>query len=417
MKKFLLLGAAAMMACAVNAQSITEVWGMTADAAGATANGVRQGTGCNGKIYLAEVGTGMVSEWENGAKTREWNVNQFIIGAGLSYEKEVEGVVSTINYSMWAPIACDDNGNILVNAGGFGDVALATQWVIIPADGSDMQVMTVEYPEAVPAGRVDCAPSKVVGDLLTDAYIPIITNKSTNVIVLNVYADEEAGGVVAFHDASVVIPTALTGGTQDMIAVTADYDFLAEGPSAADLGPKVFQRQRGTAGIYMWDANVSALNTVKNANDVTIGSDGCPETGFAVFTIGETTYYVVPCKTATNTSANKRASSFDVRNAATGEIVATYDSGATNIDNVNGSLAAEVNEDGTATIYVFNQADRIGVYTFDPNGTPSQSGVEETLANDNAPVEYYNLQGVKVANPENGIFVKKQAGKATKVVL
>ena len=34
-----------------------------------------------------------------------------------------------------------------------------------------------------------------------------------------------------------------------------------------------------------------------------------------------------------------------------------------------------------------------------------------------APVEYYNLQGVKVANPSNGIFIKKQGAKATKVIL
>ena len=30
---------------------------------------------------------------------------------------------------------------------------------------------------------------------------------------------------------------------------------------------------------------------------------------------------------------------------------------------------------------------------------------------------YYNLQGVKVANPENGIFIKKQGGRTSKVVL
>ena len=45
------------------------------------------------------------------------------------------------------------------------------------------------------------------------------------------------------------------------------------------------------------------------------------------------------------------------------------------------------------------------------------SGIENTVVNENAPVEYYNLQGVKVANPENGIFIKKQGVKATKVVL
>ncbi|MBE6310499.1 MAG: hypothetical protein E7080_05535 [Bacteroidales bacterium] len=44
------------------------------------------------------------------------------------------------------------------------------------------------------------------------------------------------------------------------------------------------------------------------------------------------------------------------------------------------------------------------------------TGVEEIVI-ENAPVEYYNLQGVKVARPENGIFIKKQGSKTTKVVL
>lgn len=43
-------------------------------------------------------------------------------------------------------------------------------------------------------------------------------------------------------------------------------------------------------------------------------------------------------------------------------------------------------------------------------------GIEE-IATENAPVEYYNLQGVKVANPIDGIFIKKQGGKTTKIVL
>ena len=52
-------------------------------------------------------------------------------------------------------------------------------------------------------------------------------------------------------------------------------------------------------------------------------------------------------------------------------------------------------------------------YAFEITGA---SAIEEVGA-DNAPVEYYNLQGVKVANPSNGIFIKKQGNKATKVVL
>ena len=45
------------------------------------------------------------------------------------------------------------------------------------------------------------------------------------------------------------------------------------------------------------------------------------------------------------------------------------------------------------------------------------SAIEDVVTDENAPVEYYNLQGVRVANPENGVFIKKQGSKATKVVL
>ena len=45
------------------------------------------------------------------------------------------------------------------------------------------------------------------------------------------------------------------------------------------------------------------------------------------------------------------------------------------------------------------------------------SAIENVDADDNAPVEYYNMQGVKVDSPENGVFIKKQGGKATKVVM
>ncbi len=57
------------------------------------------------------------------------------------------------------------------------------------------------------------------------------------------------------------------------------------------------------------------------------------------------------------------------------------------------------------------------VYSFTVNGD-TIVGIDEIEAEDaNAPVEYYNLQGMKVANPEKGIFIKKQGGKTTKVVL
>ena len=50
------------------------------------------------------------------------------------------------------------------------------------------------------------------------------------------------------------------------------------------------------------------------------------------------------------------------------------------------------------------------------NENPEVSGIEGVEA-ENTEVEYYNLQGVKVENPEKGIFIKKQGNKTTKVIL
>lgn len=46
------------------------------------------------------------------------------------------------------------------------------------------------------------------------------------------------------------------------------------------------------------------------------------------------------------------------------------------------------------------------------------NGVESVEFDSNAPVKYFNLQGVEVANPEAGqIVIKKQGSKAVKVVV
>ncbi|MDE6099160.1 MAG: hypothetical protein K2G24_09755 [Muribaculaceae bacterium] len=38
-------------------------------------------------------------------------------------------------------------------------------------------------------------------------------------------------------------------------------------------------------------------------------------------------------------------------------------------------------------------------------------------ADENAPVEYFNLQGVRVQNPENGLYIRRQGKNVTKVIL
>lgn len=55
-------------------------------------------------------------------------------------------------------------------------------------------------------------------------------------------------------------------------------------------------------------------------------------------------------------------------------------------------------------------------YVFYTNNNPA-SGLNTVEVDANAPVEYFNLQGVRVANPANGIFIRRQGAKVSKVIL
>lgn len=50
--------------------------------------------------------------------------------------------------------------------------------------------------------------------------------------------------------------------------------------------------------------------------------------------------------------------------------------------------------------------------------TEGYAGVEDvTVSDENAPVEYYNLQGIRVNNPEGGVYIRRQGNTVTKVLV
>ncbi|MCM1153466.1 MAG: hypothetical protein NC328_07425 [Muribaculum sp.] len=57
-------------------------------------------------------------------------------------------------------------------------------------------------------------------------------------------------------------------------------------------------------------------------------------------------------------------------------------------------------------------------YTFFAKGKQGdENGVDAITLDPNAPAEYYDLQGRKVANPENGLYIIRQGGKAFKQII
>ena len=86
--------------------------------------------------------------------------------------------------------------------------------------------------------------------------------------------------------------------------------------------------------------------------------------------------------------------------------VGTYDKSSKTLSLPEGTKSVVITPSATTGFNAIN------VYYNDP------SGVNDIVAEDsNAPVEYYNLQGVRVANPENGLYIRVQGKKATKVLV
>lgn len=91
-----------------------------------------------------------------------------------------------------------------------------------------------------------------------------------------------------------------------------------------------------------------------------------------------------------------------------------------------GDAAAPADQQTSVAIAHSAKSTLVGPYdvTFNANtgelsfvGAKSSTGLEALISEDYAPVEYFNLQGMKVENPTNGIFVRRQGNKISKVIV
>ncbi len=66
---------------------------------------------------------------------------------------------------------------------------------------------------------------------------------------------------------------------------------------------------------------------------------------------------------------------------------------------------------------VFTATAGVNINTINVITSGVYDSVDDIIVDENAPVEYYNLQGVRVANPENGIYIRRQGSKVSKVLV
>ncbi len=65
-------------------------------------------------------------------------------------------------------------------------------------------------------------------------------------------------------------------------------------------------------------------------------------------------------------------------------------------------------------VTVYNNAPSLYVTNYEK---VVDTGIADIVADENAPVEYFNLQGIRVENPENGLYIRRQGNKVTKVIV
>ena len=108
-----------------------------------------------------------------------------------------------------------------------------------------------------------------------------------------------------------------------------------------------------------------------------------------------------------------------LKNTANGSVIAgekCYTFGVKDSNVMKFYLVDEGAEIPKYSAYLDLSGTSINVLSLDFGDDSEVSGIEDVNAED-AEVEYYNLQGVKVENPEKGIYIMKQGGKTSKVVL
>ena len=132
MKKFLLLGAAAMLAGSVNAQTITGKMSLDWEhsMAGYTASGSKACGQLGKQALVANKATGKVEVWDATGKVKEYNVNQWLIDNKAEINPDDD-----VAYIMGTAVSTDEAGNIIVNLQ-FPAVVSSTKFVAIKPDGT-----------------------------------------------------------------------------------------------------------------------------------------------------------------------------------------------------------------------------------------------------------------------------------------
>ena len=378
---------------------LTKVWQNTSSVPGTAAGGdVRFAAVSGGKLLVNDKANNKILE-----VTASGSSNHYDPASVLS---EYYGqVISTA-------IGCDDAGNILVSTG-FSGVASGKNFAVISADLKSTYKIDLSAIEGYTPARNDQV-GRIRGNMLSNegGYAFITPNGGTSVLVVKI-----KNGAVDTDYTQVSNPIAgVTLNTsccpQPAFATVAEIDALMD--DNGDLSSAFIMRSRGVPGsVFAWnDGNTDMVKAwTFGAAEGNCTTANASVEGFDWFTLKGKSYFIMPVTTDGTTGT--RGSNFAIFDEE-GTCVATWTEGQkAGLGAAMGSIIAVPNDDVSVYIYHFVPGTVAEKLIFAVDNTSAVEGIEVEEAE--APVEYYNLQGVKVAEPSKGIFIKVQGNKASKI--
>lgn len=354
-------------------------------------NESRFGAGFGGKVYFNDKANGKVMTID-----KDGNVEEYAAVEGLG-----------------TGIAIDDAGNVLVNTGFPGAVS-GSNFVIISAEDKSQTTLTLNITAdnaGVAPARVDQL-GRVAGNLLSEdgAFFFITMKDAPTVTTIFVQNGQQAMGDLSYLMSE---PAIVGMNTSACAQPLFDFDTLVGmGDDARKSGFAV--RNRSNQKIYYYDGEWLTFGAPATK---TSGTEG-----FDVFTIGDKSYSINPVVMTKN-----HENAFEIAD----------EDGNTIFNSVNDGGVPVVCETGGQSFGSYNarpvyneagEVEKVEIYQWygaHNNNclaamfTVSKTqGVNDVIAADAevAPV-YYNLQGVRVANPANGLYIKVAGEKASKVLV
>lgn len=359
-------------------------------------NNSRFGAGFGGKVYFnvkdPDGGPGKVMTID-----KDGNVEEYATVEGLG-----------------TGIAIDDAGNVLVNTGFPGAVS-GSNFVIISAADKSQTALNLDINTenaGLAAARVDQL-GRVAGNLLSEdgAFFFITMKDAPTVTTIFVQNGAQAMGDLSYLMSE---PAIVAMNTSACAQPLFDFDtLLGMGDDVRKSGFAV--RNRSNQKIYFYEG--SEWLTFGAPATKTSGTEG-----FDVFTIGDKSYSINP---VVMTKSHENA--FEIAD----------EDGNTIFNSVNDGGVPVACETGGQSFGSYNarpvyneagEVEKVEIYQwYGANNNnclaamftvSNTQGVNDVIAADDevAPV-YYNLQGVRVANPANGLYIKVAGEKASKVLV